>query len=311
MVACATSSPGRGARLGGVRSWAIQLQGLERPEAIARLRGAAVDLLVLEPMRSMRGGERFPMRPLVCELQAQGKLCLAYLNVGQAEDYRTYWQPAWRRPQRDQGGEPSFLLTVDPDGWEGNYPVAYWDARWRPLLWGAPHCPLDQILADGFDGVFLDWVLGFAETNVVAAARAAGVDPAAAMVALLADLRAYAQTRRPGFLLVAQNAVDLGELEPRVVDVVDGVAQESMSFGGRAGAAWDDPAAGDTPAASAGPWSTMALGARLQALRRRGLPVFTLDYAARPENAARARQASRAFGLVPCISRAPLDRLPP
>ena len=53
-------------------------------------------------------------------------------------------------------------------------------------------------IRDGFDGVFLDWILGFAEPAVVAAARRAGVDPADAMVALVRELGLYARRRRPG-----------------------------------------------------------------------------------------------------------------
>jgi endo-alpha-1,4-polygalactosaminidase (GH114 family) len=186
-----------------VRSWAIQLQGLDARRS-RPLSQRQVDLLVLEPMRSQRGEEGFPMRALVSELHASAgvviphKHCLAYLNVGQAEDYRAYWSASWRAPTATGPGEPSFLLALDPDGWEGNYPVAFWRPEWKRCLFGHAEAPLDQLLADGFDGIYCDWVLGFCDPNVVAAAAAEGVDPADEMLRLLHELRDYGRAGQLG-----------------------------------------------------------------------------------------------------------------
>ncbi len=300
--------------LQSVRHWTIQLQGLESEQALRRLETAPVDMLVVEPMRSQRGMSDFATAALVQRLQKSSgvvlphKRAIAYLNVGQAEDYRTYWQADWRAPTAAAGGEPAFLLGLDPDGWQGNYPVAYWDPAWRRCLYGAPDAPLDQLLADGFEGAYLDWILGFEDEHVVAAARAAGVDPAAAMVSLLTDLRAYARARYPLFVLIAQNALPLAEAHPEVLAVIDAIAQEDVSFRGGAGVGWDDAAAGDVPTPTGD--DGVPLCDRLAAIARRGTPVFTLDYAAQPANIASAYARSRQFGLVPCVTRTPLDRLP-
>jgi len=310
LAGCAvTGPPERDNPLREVSTWAIQLQGLEQQHAVERLERAAVDLVVIDPTRTVRGQESYPTRDVVARLR-RSKLCLAYLNVGQAEVYRTYWRAHWRAPTAARAGEPAYLVTVDPEGWEGNYPVAYWDLRWKGVLWGAPDAPLDQALADGFDGVFLDWILGFSEPAVVREAHRAGVDPAAAMVALVRDLRLYARRRRPGFLVLALNGASLVEQRPEFAGVVDGIGQENLSFRGRAGAKWEDADAGDHAIPARGDWSTAALARRLQACRDRGLPVFTLDYAADPGNASRARARSAGLGFVPFISRTPLDRLP-
>jgi len=37
---------------------------------------------------------------------------------------------------------------------------------------------IDEVLRDGFDGIYLDWVEGFENAHVIAAAQAAGKDPA-------------------------------------------------------------------------------------------------------------------------------------
>lgn len=305
----ATGLPERKNPLGEVSAWAIQLQGLDRDGALERLEGAQAGLVVIDPTRTVRGQESFPTRAAVARLRRRG-LCLAYLNVGQAEAYRTYWRPDWRAPTAARRGEPAYLVTVDPEGWADNYPVAYWDLRWKSVLWGSADAPLDRALADGFDGVFLDWILAFREPAVVAAARRDGVDPADAMVALVRELRHYAERRRPGFLLLALNGATLVEQRPEFAAVVDGVAQENLSFSGRAGAGWEDADAGDLAIPARGDWSTATIARRLRACRARGLPVFTLDYAADPRNARHARAVSVRLGCVPFISRTPLDRLP-
>lgn len=302
LVACA-APPVRTAPLDGVARWAVQLEGLEREGAVDLLARARCDMVVIDPTNTVLGSEDFETKSVVARLR-RSKICIAYLNVGQAEDYRTWWRPYWVAPTTEEPGRPPYLLTVDPDGWPGNYPVAYWDFRWRTVLMGSPDAPLDRILADGFDGAYLDWVAGFAEPAVRAAAKRAGVDPAQAMVDLVRDLRRYARRRNPEFVVIAQNAAEL----PQLAGVVDGVSQEHVSFTGEANVAWDDPASGDRVAYGDG--ERAALIGKLKTFRDRGARVFTVDYAADPDHAARARALARKHGFVPFVSRTPLDRLP-
>jgi cysteinyl-tRNA synthetase len=77
------------------------------------------------------------------------RLLLAYMSIGEAEDYRYYWQMAW------QPGSPSWLQAENPD-WEGNYKVRYWDPGWQAIIFGSGNAYLNRILAAGFDGVYLD-----------------------------------------------------------------------------------------------------------------------------------------------------------
>lgn len=301
--------------LGQVRSWVYQLQGLERPGAVDRLVRAPVDLFVLEPTDTVRGSEEFPIRGVVKRLHARHgdtrrALCLAYVNVGQAEDYRTYWQEAWRPAGAAETARKGFVLCPDPEGWEGNYPVAYWDPAWPPILFGSPDALVDRVLQQGFDGVYLDWVLGFADPFVAATAEREGIDPARAMADLVRALREYARRTDPDFLVVLQNPGDLIDRVPAVVTWVDGIAQEGLVFQGAATSDWDAPKAGGRRRPEDDYWSTPALARLLQRYRDRGLPVLTVDYAQAREDIATALKVSRSFGFVPCASRTPLDRLP-
>lgn len=78
------------------------------------------------------------------------RLVLAYLNIGEAETHRYYWRSSW------QPGSPSWLDERHPGS--GRYLVHYWDYDWQALLFGSPNAYLNQILAAGFDGVYLDGV---------------------------------------------------------------------------------------------------------------------------------------------------------
>ncbi len=79
-----------------------------------------------------------------------GRKVIAYLSIGEAEDYRAYWQAAWRT------NPPTFLLKENPE-WKGNYRVKYWRTDWQQIILA----DVDKIMAAGFDGVYLDIVDGF------------------------------------------------------------------------------------------------------------------------------------------------------
>jgi cysteinyl-tRNA synthetase len=276
LLACATLPDGPS--LERVRSWAIQLHGDVDPEKASRY-----DMLILDAAT----------RPV------PGRVCLAYVNVGQAETYRPYWKAFWRAPETGRG-VPDYLLAADPDGWKDNYLVAYWDPRWQGLLWGGPGAAVDEALAKGFDGIFLDWVLAYRDASVAAAA--AGTDPERAMERLVRDLAAYARRKRPGAFVVLNNGAPLAARSAEVRRAIDGVVQESFFFGGRPEAGWDDKEAGDLLQSP-----TPELREALASL---DCPVFTLDYALEPAHVRSASEASAAMGFLPFVSRMPLDRLP-
>jgi cysteinyl-tRNA synthetase len=76
------------------------------------------------------------------------------LSIGEAEDYRYYWQTDWRT------GNPSWIAEENPD-WEGNYKVKYWEPEWQDIIYGNNNSYLIRILGAGFDGVYLDIIDAF------------------------------------------------------------------------------------------------------------------------------------------------------
>ncbi len=77
------------------------------------------------------------------------RLVVCYMSIGEAEDYRYYWQSSWSE------NPPSFLKEENPN-WAGNYKVEYWNQEWQQIIFGGENAYLDKVLSAGFDGVYLD-----------------------------------------------------------------------------------------------------------------------------------------------------------
>jgi cysteinyl-tRNA synthetase len=82
------------------------------------------------------------------------RLVVSYMSIGEAEDYRYYWQDGW------SAHPPEWLEKENPD-WEGNYKVKYWHEEWQEIICGTNSSYLKRILDAGFDGVYLDIIDAF------------------------------------------------------------------------------------------------------------------------------------------------------
>lgn len=79
------------------------------------------------------------------------RLAIAYMSIGEAEDYRYYWQGSWRSTP------PAWLMQANPS-WPGNYLVKYWDPAWQAIIIDNSDSYLNRIISAGFDGVYLDLI---------------------------------------------------------------------------------------------------------------------------------------------------------
>lgn len=82
------------------------------------------------------------------------RLLICYLSIGEAENYRYYWQTDWTV------GNPSFIEKEDPN-WQGNFYVKYWETEWKEIIYGNDNSYLKKIIDAGFDGVYLDIIDAF------------------------------------------------------------------------------------------------------------------------------------------------------
>ena len=120
-----------------------------KAEAVAKLAACDRDWIVLDA--SFNTDEPWTAADLATIRAGRaGRKVIAYLSIGEAENYRAYWQSAWSTTP------PAFLLGENPE-WKGNYRVKYWQPEWQRLILAEE----DKIMAAGFDGVYLDIVDGF------------------------------------------------------------------------------------------------------------------------------------------------------
>lgn len=82
------------------------------------------------------------------------RLVVCYMSIGEAEDYRYYWQSSWN------SSKPAWVATENPD-WPGNYKVQYWNDEWQGLIYKNSDSYLSKITSAGFDGVYLDIIDAF------------------------------------------------------------------------------------------------------------------------------------------------------
>ena len=270
------------ANLAGVQSWGYQLQQVD-PHLVA---ASPYDLMVIDYARDGSSEQAFTRAEVATMQRKAGggsRLVLAYLSIGEAEDYRSYWQRNWLY------SPPAWLGSENPD-WPGNYAVHYWDPQWQNLIVGGPGSYLDAILAAGFDGIYLDRVDAF-DIAVPGTSRETRLELMAEFVAAIA---AHARQRKPGFIVVGQNAEELLE-NPIYADAIDAVGKEDLFFG----------LDGDgTPNAKS---ELRASLTPLQRFQASGKPIFLVEYLETSESKVQARQSAAALGAPLFIGDRELD----
>jgi cysteinyl-tRNA synthetase len=311
--------------LSDVRHWLYIIDVNLHSETVTQIANSDHDLVVLDFIPSEENNTDFPMSEVIAQLHGaqHPKLVLAYIDSGQAENYRTYWQPGWGV------GNPEWIAGGDPDGWEGNFPVAYWYDEWRDI-WLGTDGYLQTIIDAGFDGVYLDWVEAYADENVLEIAEVNGVDARQEMIWWVADIAEFGRSQDPDFLVIGQNAAELAEYND-YLEAIDAIAQEQVWFDGGA----DNDPPGDCPLPRTEnevdtasyrdslsppcqrqyddfPNSTLHVSSEeylhyLHLAQQKGVPIFTVDYALEPANVAWVYQMAREKGFVPFVGSRALD----
>lgn len=82
------------------------------------------------------------------------RIIVAYVSIGEAEDYRYYWNSDWKK------NKPSWL-DEENLSWKGNYKVRYWEQDWKNIIYGSNNAYLDKVLNSNFDGIYLDIIDAF------------------------------------------------------------------------------------------------------------------------------------------------------
>ncbi|WP_164013243.1 endo alpha-1,4 polygalactosaminidase [Pyxidicoccus trucidator] len=258
----------------GVSSFTYQLTNYAN-NRLDQIAGSKFDLAIVELSRD--GHSDYFRADEIAALKAGGKQVLAYFEIGAIEEYRPEWPLV-----------PADLKLGPVDGWPDEQYVKYWDERWWPIVQGR----IDQALAAGFTGCYLDMVVTYEEipANSAGTNRA---DLARKMVALIARINQYAKAREPGFKVMPQNSPELIDYTGYLA-AIDGLGMEDMYWS-------DDVACSQSWCAE-----NRTNAARVRAA---GKLVLSTDYAVQAAHVADAYTRSRAAGFVPYVSVRALDRM--
>lgn len=162
-----------------------------------------------------------------------GRRVIAYVSIGEAEDYRPYWQKNWdaNKDGKPDASAPSFLNIENPD-WKGNYRVRYWQPEWQQIMLPV----VDQVVAQGFDGIYLDIVDAYEfyeHDKVTKKWRDNLVNPETNqsyrrdMVAWVGAIAKRARSEKADFLVFPQNASTLLEHED-YRKIISGIGVEDL-----------------------------------------------------------------------------------
>lgn len=140
--------------LSEAKNYMVLLNPAAFPSREEYLRGLAAsnyDLLIIDAYYGDAPLTRQEVKALQQKPGGGRRLVAAYMSVGEAADYRPYWQADWRN-------HPPAWLWKKNKKWKGSFRVRYWQEPWQDILMGSPDSYLDILLTAGFDGVFLDTV---------------------------------------------------------------------------------------------------------------------------------------------------------
>ncbi len=201
-----------------VDSWMYQLQNADPLE----ISSTNFDLVVIDYSRDGTEDHKYSPQDIDIIKNAD-KIPIAYISIGEAEDYRFYWEDYW------DYNPPAWLGRENPN-WPGNYAVKYWYAEWKSII----HTYLDKVLSQGFMGVYLDkidefeyWSSsegGYILTREEAARR---------MIDLIYDIAVYCKSKTNGeFYVILQNGEALWQYDEdnKLHDVVWGWAVEDLFY---------------------------------------------------------------------------------
>ena len=278
----------RRAALGAVRSWGYQL----RIQDLAPLIASDTGLLVIDHGRAAKRDGKLKFDPTeIAQLKTRSdgrrRLVLAYLSIGEAEQYRFYWRPEWCQ----RATAPVWMGAVNPN-WPGNYPVRFWAPDWQRLILAPGDGYIAQIQAQGFDGIYLD------RTDVYSEWTREQPSAERDMIQFLSAIAAAARANAPDFLVVMQNAEEL-LVHRDVRRAIDGVAKEDLLHG-----------TNFSEAANNVETVTSSL-AYLRRARTEKIPVFAVEYLSDPAKIAAARRRLEGYGFLPYFGPRLLDQLAP
>lgn len=218
--------------------WLFQLQDLEIPQAVKH----EFPIIVMGPELGGINDKKFSKQE-VTSMKEQGTLPVAYLSIGEASFYDSYWQDEWGSFVNDEvqvtDEAPDWLGKIPNKSWPEGVKVRYWEEEW----WDIIEAQLDRIMESGYEGVYLDIVDAFQywgaeNTYGTDKEERLETDPrneeeaAVRMIEFLRKLSNYTKESNSDFKIIPQNGESIIKYDQNqdYLQSIDGIGVEDLWF---------------------------------------------------------------------------------
>lgn len=121
-----------------------------KDEYLRALKSSEYDLLIIEPTLNGSFFTKDEIEQLKYKKNGSRRLVIAYFSIGEAEDYRYYWEKSWSKKLPD-------WIVEENENWDGNYIVKYWSKEWQEIVKEYQR----RLESIGVDGYYLDTIDSF------------------------------------------------------------------------------------------------------------------------------------------------------
>ncbi|MEO0202428.1 MAG: MJ1477/TM1410 family putative glycoside hydrolase [candidate division WOR-3 bacterium] len=197
-----------------VNDFVYQLQNID----LEKIGSTAFDLVIIDYSRDGSDEMRFSSKDIDALKNSLGgpKIVIAYMSIGEAENYRWYWKDEWdaNHDGIPDSSAPSWLGPENPN-WKGNYKVRYWENGWKSIIYGSPDSYLDKII-DAYEYWLPERPTAERE-----------------MVDFVKEIAHYARVikGKTNFIVIPQNGEKLSAHED-YVNIISGIGREDVWYNG-------------------------------------------------------------------------------
>jgi len=247
----------------GIKSFAYQLQDSSFDE----LKSLSTSLLVIDPEDG--DGDLQFTKEQISEIKKNKKYVIAYIDIGEAENWRTYYDSM-----------PKDIIGMENPDWEDCYYVAFWQPYWEQLTYDR----INKYLDSGYDGVYLDMidVYEYWQKQGISSAKQDAIN-------FVIDISNKVKGRNSNLLVIPQNAVELLK-EKDYINYIDGVGAEESFYYNDAKASWSK-------------WDLEYLDYAIS----KGKFVLAIDYSKKLNNRCNFVNKAKAHKFTPFVSTKDLD----
>jgi len=230
----------------------------------------------------------------IVNIRNSGKIVIAYINIGWAENWRSYWNNSWvdENGMPVEGAAPDWLLSPQDLDWSGEYYVDYSSQDWKNMVYSS----IDVICSKGFDGIYMDNIeAGYQKKQEIVdeGDLSGGIYANCTKENMITFVKEIsAKYRNNSFYIIPQNGLDIIN---DVMDYVDGVGVEETYY-----VATDVKQDENV---------TLEKESYMDAVINANKIVLTLDYAVVESNIDDCYSRAKSRGYVPYVSVVELDRI--